>query len=214
MYSSALFRTSAVLGVLSGAFMAGPAAVEAVTGETALTGFFLGLSPSLAVPLLVALYLGQSRAAGVFGAVAYVVNLLGLGLFGAVAFSLNIMLYHLDGAVLAELMGGVAGPIVLGSAVVFALGSVLFGVSMVRARVHPRVPAWAYTVFPAALALAAPLPDSPLTLGIHVVAGASLVWLAVSLWSKTPLPGTTDPGALSVAESAAPDSSAVPGTAG
>lgn len=212
MYSPALFRAGAVLGVASGVFMALPAAVETVTGETALTGFLLGLSPALAVPLLVALHLRQGRAAGGFGAAAYLVNLLGLGLFGAVAFSLNIVLFRLDGEVLAELLGGVVGLVVLGAAVVFALGSVLFGVSMVRARVHPRVAAWAYTVFPAALALAAPLPDTLLTSGVHVVAGASLVWLAVSLWSADRPDGTAGPGARSGGETTALGSPTAPGT--
>lgn len=214
MHPSALFRAGAVLGVIAGVFMAVPAAVETVTGETALTGFFLGLSPSLAVPLVVALHLRQSAAAGGYGTAAYLLNLLGLGLFGGVAFSLNIVLVHLDGTVLAELLGGPAAPVLLGCAVVFALGSVLFGVSMLRARVHPRVPVWGYTVFPAVLALAAPLPDTLLTSGIHVLAGASVAWLAVTLWSAAPLPESSGPGTRHGAcgmpseHSAAPESSA------
>ncbi|KOX23903.1 hypothetical protein ADL05_02155 [Nocardiopsis sp. NRRL B-16309] len=176
--------------------MAGPAAVELVTGETALTSLLLGLSPALAVPLAVALHARQTAAVGGFGTAAHVVNLLGLGLFGGAAFSLNIALFHLDDAVLGELMGGPTGLVVLASALVFALGSVLFGASMVRARVHPRVPAWGYTVALPALAVVAPLPDSPLSIAVHVLAGASVVWLAAVLWARA---GEPEPVAVAVA---------------
>lgn len=191
MYSSALLRSSAALGILSGAFMAAPAAVELVTGETALTSLLLGLSPAAAVPVAVALHARQVRAAGGFGTAAHLVNLLGLGLFGGAAFSLNIALYPLDDAVLGELMGGPTGLIVLACGLVFALGSVLFGVSMVRARVHPRVPAWGYTIALPALAVVAPLPDSPLSIAVHVLAGASVAWLAVVLWARAEAPAPT-----------------------
>jgi hypothetical protein len=43
------------------------------------------------------------------------------------------------------------------------------------------VPAVAYIVALPALALAARLPDTVLTGGLHVLSGATLVWLAVSL---------------------------------
>lgn len=188
MYTPALLRSSAVLGIFSGAFMAAPASVELVTGETALTSLLLGLSPALAVPLAVALHARQARAVGGFGTAAHLVNLLGLGLFGGAAFSLNIALFPLDAAVLGELMGGPTGLIVLACALVFALGSIMFGASMVRARVHPRVPAWGYTLALPALAVVAPLPDSPLTIAVHVLAGASVAWLAAVLWSRAQAP--------------------------
>ncbi|MFE3460698.1 hypothetical protein ACFXKD_24400 [Nocardiopsis aegyptia] len=188
MYTKALFRSSAALGLLSGAFMAAPAMVELVTGETALTSLLLGLSPALAVPLAAALHARQIHAVGGFGTVAHLVNLLGLGLFGGAAYSLNIALFHLDAAVLGELMGGPTGLVVLACGLVFALGSVLFGASMVRARVHPRVPAWGYAVALPALAVVAPLPDSPLTIAVHVLAGASVAWLAAVLWARAGAP--------------------------
>ncbi|GAB2495790.1 hypothetical protein [Nocardiopsis aegyptia] len=195
MYTKALLRSSAALGLLSGAFMALPAVVELVTGETALTSLLLGLSPALAVPLAAALHARQIHAVGAFGTVAHLVNLLGLGLFGGAAYSLNIALFHLDAAVLGELMGGPAGLVVLACGLVFALGSVLFGVSMVRARVHPRVPAWGHAVALPALAVAAPLPDSPLTIAVHVLAGASVAWLAAVLWARAEAPVPAVPAA-------------------
>ncbi|GIH25851.1 hypothetical protein Aph01nite_41610 [Acrocarpospora phusangensis] len=175
-----LIRFGAVCGLLCGLFIALPGAVEAFTGETAVTSFVLGLSPALAVPLLTALHLGQLPAAGRLGSVAYAVNLIGLGLFGGAAYALNLVVYHLGETVAADL----AAPTrlaLLGSALVFMVGTVLFTVAMVRARVYPRVPVWAYGIALPVFALAARLPDSPLTSVLHVLVGVTLAWLAMSL---------------------------------
>ncbi|MER7575000.1 hypothetical protein [Streptomyces sp. NPDC126514] len=176
------FRFGAVCGILSGLFIGLPGAVEAFTGETAATSFVLGLSPALATPLLVALHLRQEGAAGRAGRVAYAVNLVGLGLFGGAAFTLNMALFGLDDATLEEVLTGTTRVALLGSAVVFAAGTVLFGLSMVRTGLHPKLPSWGYAVMLGALALLGPLPDSVLTSLVHVLAGASAVWLSLSLW--------------------------------
>ncbi|QKV74636.1 hypothetical protein [Amycolatopsis sp. Hca4] len=168
-------------GVLAGLAIAVPGLIEAFTGETAPTSFVLGLSPAFAVPLLTVLHLRQATAAGAFGAVAYTVNAVGLGLFGGAAFTLNLALFFLDDAVTKELLRGPAAVALQGSALVFAAGAVLFGVAMLRAGSHPRVPAVAYLVALPVLAVAARLPDTPLTSLVHVVAGGSLVWLSLGV---------------------------------
>ena len=182
-----LTRLGAWCGVAAGLCIALPAAVEAVTGETALTSFVLALSPALAVPLLVVLHLRQNP--DTFGTVAFTVNAVGLGLFGGAAFTLNTTLFYLDDAVVADLLRGPTSLALLGSALIFAVGAVLFGTAMLRAKVHPRVPATAYLVAFPVLAVAAKLPDTPLTSAVHIVAGASLVWLAAALMpTRSPAP--------------------------
>jgi hypothetical protein len=177
-----LLRFGAACGVLSGLFIALPGGIEAFTGETAATSFVLGLSPALAMPLLTALHLGQMRAAGRLGSIGYAVNLIGLGLFGGAAFTLNMTLFYLDKAIVDDL----AGPTriaLLGSALVFIAGALLFGLSMVRARVYPRIAAWTYLIALPLFAFGARLPDTPLTSGLHVVVGTTLVWLSTALWA-------------------------------
>lgn len=174
-----LTKLGAWCGVAAGLCIALPAAVEIVTGETAATSFVLGLAPALAVPLLVVLHLSHGTS-GRFGAVAFTVNAVGLGLFGGAAFTLNLALFYLDDATVRELLRGPTMVALLGSALVFALGSVLFGVAMLRAGVLARVPAVAYLVAFPVLAIAARLPDTPLISAVHIVAGGSLVWLAAS----------------------------------
>jgi len=175
-----LTRLGAWCGALAGLAIAVPGAIEAFTGESAPTSFVLGLSPAFAVPLLTVLHLRQAAAAGTFGAVAYTLNAVGLGLFGGAAFTLNLALFFLDEKVAGELLRGPTMVALLGSALVFAAGAALFGVAMLRAGIHPRVPAVGYLVALPVLAVAARLPDTPVTSVVHVVAGGSLVWLSVA----------------------------------
>jgi hypothetical protein len=189
----AWMRYGAWSGVAGGLGLAGPSAVEAVTGETAATSFVLALAPALAVPLLVVLHRRQAEATGTFGALAYTLNLVGLGLFGGAAFALNMVVFYLDEAVVEHLLAGPARAGLLGSALVFAVGTVLFGVTMLRAKVHPRPPAIGYLVALPVLAVAARLPDTPLTSALHIAAGLSLVWLAISLVSPDRVPTGSRP---------------------
>lgn len=170
-----LLRFGAISGALSGLFIALPAAVEGFVGETTATSLVIGVSPALAAPLLTALYLKQPRTT--LGTVGYVVNLVGLGLFGAAAYALNIVLFHLDKPTLAA-------PTVLvltASALVFAVGTVLFAISLIRSGVHPLVPAWTYAIALPVFTFAARLPDTPLISALHVLVGGALVWLALSV---------------------------------
>jgi len=181
-------RLGAWSGVAAGLCIAVPSAIEAVTGETAVTSFVLGLSPAFAIPLLVVLHLRQSSVAGTFGTVAYTINAIGLGLFGGAAFTLNMALFYLNDTVVEDLLKGPTMFALLGSALVFASGTVLFGISMLRAGVHPRIPAVAYLVAFPVLAIAARLPDTPLTSAVHLVAGTSLIWLALTAASAAVAP--------------------------
>jgi hypothetical protein len=183
-----LLRFGACCGVLAGLFIAIPGAIEAFTGETAATSFILGLSPALAVPLLTALYLSQSRTAGRLGTIGYAVNLIGLGLFGAAAYTLNLALFYLDDSIVENLAAATRIAL-LGSALVFVVGSLLFGIAMIRARVHPGPAAWAYAIALPLFALAAPLPDNPLTSALHVIVGATLGWLSAALPAELRTPG-------------------------
>ena len=197
MSVSWLLRFGAVCGVILGLSTAVPAFVEAFTGETTATSFVIGIGAAFGAPALTALYLRQSAATGRFGAVAFAVNLIGLSLFAGVAFALNLVLFYLDEAVVDAVLDGPTNLAVLGSAVVFVIGTVMFSISMVRARVFPWIPAAGYGVTFTLLALLAPLPDTPLTSAIHVLAGVSLLWLCASLWTSSS-PATSRPASPDV----------------
>jgi hypothetical protein len=188
MSTTWLLRFGAACGVVLGLSTAGPGLVEAFTGETAATSFVIGVGAAFGAPALTALYLRQRAESGRFGAVAYAVNLIGLGLFAGVAFALNLVLFYVDDAVADEVLAGPTRFAVLSAALVFVAGTVLFSVSMLRARVLPAVPAAGYGAAFTLLALLAPLPDSPLTSAVHVLAGGSLIWLSAAVRAPAPVP--------------------------
>ncbi|GAA4434220.1 hypothetical protein ACFQV2_40100 [Actinokineospora soli] len=163
-----------ICGVLAGLLIALPGGIEGFTGETAVTSMLIALSPALAFPALVGLWTTHVR--GRFGLIAFCANLIGLGLFGGAAFTLNIALFFNAAEPAAPTRLAL-----LGTAVVFAAGSVLFGIALIRSATAPKPPAWAYPAALPAFALLAPLPDSPLTSALHVVVGGTLVWLSTTV---------------------------------
>jgi hypothetical protein len=181
-----LSRFSAACGFLSGLFIAVPGAVSIFTGKTAGAAFVIALSPALALPLLVAVYHRHAHTPDRLGPVSYAVNLLGLGLFGGAVFTIDTALVYVSKPVLDDLKHGPTIVALLGSAIIFAVGCVLFGIFLLRTRAYPRLLCWAYLLFPALLALLSPLPDSPLKNAVHVLAGATLAWLAAALWRTAP----------------------------
>ncbi|WP_330270755.1 hypothetical protein OG205_26475 [Lentzea sp. NBC_00516] len=175
-------RFGAVCGVVLALSIGLPGAVEAFTGETAVTSAVIGLGTAFGAPAVLALHGHQAHASGRFGAVAFAANLLGLGLFTGVAFALNLVIFFLEPGQVAPL----TQVVVKVASLVFVAGTVLFGVSMVRAKVFPAVPAWGYGISFVLLAVFAALPDTPLSALVHVVCAAVLVWLSVAVWSARP----------------------------
>lgn len=159
-----------------------PGAVEAFTGETAATSLVIGLGAAFGAPAVLALHGHQAHASGRFGAFAFAANMLGLGLFTGVAFALNLVLFFQPPGQVA----GVTAAVLMGASLVFVLGTVLFGVSMVRAKVFPAVPAWGYGIGFTVLAVFATLPDTPWSALVHVACAVVLMWLCAAVWPARP----------------------------
>ncbi|GAA5083055.1 hypothetical protein HNP84_010141 [Thermocatellispora tengchongensis] len=174
-----LVRFGAVCGFVLGLCIGVPGVVEAFTGETTATSLVIGIGGTLGAPVVTALYLAQGGGRG-FHTLAFAVNMIGLSLFGGVGFMLNVALFHLDPAVAAEVLAGPARIAVYGGMGVFVAGTILFCVSMARARVLPAVPVLGYGVALVLLAALAPLPDTPLTSLVHLLVCVSLVWLSAA----------------------------------
>lgn len=180
-------RFSAASGLLAGLFLAVPGFISIFTGKTAGAAFLIALAPAFGIPLLVAVFHQRNAdVPGVFGPVAYGLNLIGLGLFSGAAFTIDTALFYLATPVKDHLKHEPTIVALLGSAALFAVGSVLFGVFLLRTRAYPRPLCWAYIVFPGLLAALSPLPESPLKNAIHALAGLTIAWLAVTLWRTTP----------------------------
>ncbi|MFC9846321.1 hypothetical protein ACFWFF_12225 [Streptomyces sp. NPDC060223] len=127
---------------------------------------------------------------------AHTVNLIGLGLFGGAAFAANLVLFHFDGDVIDKcLADGPTVPVLIGSATIFALGCALFGATLVRARVFPRLPSWGYAAVLPLFGFLTSLPDSLLTIALHVLVGAVLIRLSAALWRTARTRETSEPAA-------------------
>lgn len=180
-------RFSAASGLLSGLFLALAGFISIFTGKTAGAAFAFALAPALAIPLLVAVYHQRNAdVPGIFGPVAYGLNLLGLGVFSGAVFTVDTALFYLSTPVRDHLKHEPTFAALLGSVALFAVGSVLFGIFLLRTKAYPSLLCWAYIVFPALLAALSPLPDSPLKNAIHGLTGLTVAWLAITLWRTTP----------------------------
>jgi hypothetical protein len=198
--SPQLSRFSAAAGILSGLLLAVAGTISVFTGKTAGAAFVIALSPALALPLLVAVYHRHAAVAGTFGVAAFGTSLIGLGLFGGAVFVKDTTLFYVSTTVQDHLKHEPTIVALLGAAVIFVAGSVMFGIFLLRTREYPRLLAYGYIVFPSLLALLSPLHDSPLQNANHTLAGATITWLACTLWRTVPAyavpqrhPGAVDP---------------------
>jgi hypothetical protein len=174
-----LLRFGAVAGVVFGLSLGVPGIIEAFTGETTLTSFIVGLGvAAFGLPALFAFYLHQADVAGRFGAVAFAVNAIGLGLFAGGTFAFNLVLFFVDDAVSDAVLDGPTMWAILGTGLIYVVGTVLFGISMARSGVMPRPAAVGYSVALVMIALLSSLDDSLISSLAHVVAAASLIALS------------------------------------
>jgi hypothetical protein len=192
-----LNRFGMVGGILGGLATAIPGTIESFAGKAVPTSFVIGLSTFLALPMLSALYLslpavnqpGRDRLVSA----GYATAMVGTGLFGAAVYTLDIVLVRLDKTALKDTLQGTPRLALLGSILVFVIGTVLFGVSLLRSGRYPRLPVWGYTLALPGLAIGGALPYSPYKGILHVLSGASLIWLALRLPGRSPSAAATQP---------------------
>lgn len=176
-----LLRLSAVAGIICGAAIALAGVLETVIGhKVGVTQVLNGASVPFGLGLLVGLYLWQRAAAGRFGLVAFVLQFLGFGYFAGIAYTRNAVLVHLDEPVLDALLDGPARLAFLATALLALTGTIAFGAAMWRAGAVPRVAVALYVLGLSALCLTFLLP-TPVVRAGHVVGGAGMVWLALTL---------------------------------
>jgi hypothetical protein len=175
-------RFGAVCGFVLALSIGVPGAVEAFTGETAATSLAIGLGTAFGAPAVMAFHGHQAHASGRFGAFAFAANMIGLGLFTGVAFALNLVIFFQE----PEQVAALTKVVLKGASLVFVLGTVAFGVSMVRAKVFPAIPAWGYGIGFTVLAVFAALPDTPWSALVHVACAVVLGWLSAAVWPPRP----------------------------
>jgi len=181
MSTSSLYRLAALAGLLSGiCIIIGKVLIflpDPQPGE-----IFDLLSPFFALFFLVGLYLGQRMESGVFGGVAFVILFTGLAAVVSLDYFGAFIRLQLPEGMTEQLMEGPSAPVFLGSLLVFLIGELLFGLSVMRARVFSNIAAVLFMLglVPVALHPSGLFAETVVVIS-SIVAGLGLVWWSIEL---------------------------------
>lgn len=191
-----LFRIGSIAAIAAGILMIGgfvlhPAGEEATYGTDpfwipahALTWAAYAIS----LVAWIAVYLVQAREAGGVGVAALVIVIVGTS-FASWIFSSDVtfvpVLARLAPALFDRIYAGPALVLGIASVLTWVLGNVLFGASILRAKVFSRWPGILLIVGTAVIPIAylAHLPEKVIAIG-GSLAGVSLIWLGSELPSR------------------------------
>lgn len=177
-----LYRLSALAGIMSGAcIIIGKLLIplpDPRPGEV-----FDLLSPFFALFLAVGLYLRQRKESGAFGGVAFILLFTGLVAVVSLDYFGAFMRLELPAGTTEQLMEGPTGPVFVGSLLIFLIGELLFGISVIRAGVFSKIAAFAFMIglIPVALHLTGIFSESVVVIS-SIVAGLGLIWWSVTLY--------------------------------
>jgi hypothetical protein len=178
MKTSDLYRWSGIIGIVVGVLNV---IVELLPEQINLPLELL--VNTLALWILIALYLRQREASGKLGLIGYAVQSFGIALVVGLLFTQAFVLPELDAAQKEAVLAGPTGLAAVVALAIMTLGAVLFGIATVRARVFPR---WAALLLMAGFiivpmgAIASPIVK---TIG-EVVSSAGLIGLSYVLFSE------------------------------
>jgi hypothetical protein len=182
-----LYRLAGLIGVISGAFLAVDAVLDAVIGDHAALDAIGVAAPALGVLAITGIYLRQ-RSDGPCRHLdlGYGANVIGLIAVTAVSFARNFVLAPLDDT-LAESIAESAPtlPAFLIAGVLAVVGIAAFGSALVRHGYDP-VGAWLYTVALPLSGFGALLPVGVAAV-IGLLAGAAVVRVSMVLRTRVSL---------------------------
>jgi len=182
MSTRTLYRLSALAGLLSGVcIILGKVLIplpnrqlgEIADTFAALFGLFL----------VVGMYLWHRKESGVLGGVASIVLFIGLTAVVSLDYFGAFMALELPAGTVEQLLEGRNGPVFAASGLIFLIGELLFGISVIRAGVFSKVAAILFMsgMIPVALDLSGIFPESVVIIA-SIVAGIGLIWWSISLY--------------------------------
>lgn len=133
---------------------------------------------------LTGLYLYQSKSLGRLGLIGFLVNWFGIGAVAGLDYARLYVLPFLDKEVTTQLLAGPTMTVFFVTALIFLAGVLLFGVSMLRARVLPYLPVVMYIIgyIPYSLPTLFPVPIVRIA---QVVATLGIMGMGYALWMLT-----------------------------
>jgi hypothetical protein len=176
-------RVAAVLGFVTAALIAADSLLVDAFGNDAVLPNLLGVAaPPLGIVVVTGLYahLAASRPGRLLDA-GYLLNVVGLALVTGIDVTRTLVFARLDEQVLDDLLAtGPTRPALFAAGVVYIVGTVLFGLALVRRR-YATPWAWLYVVTAVPSGLVVLLPDVAGALAL-ALAAASVAGLSLALW--------------------------------
>ena len=181
MSMRSLYRLAALAGLLSGTcIILGKLLIPLSNPQPGEVFDFL--SPFFALYFAVGLYLGQRKESGILGLVSFVLMVAGLAAVLSLDYFGAFMRLQLPDGLTEQLMEGPSAPVFIASLLVFLVGELLFGISVIRAGVFSKVAAVLFMVglFPVALHPSGVFAE-PVVVVSSVIAGVGLIWWGYEL---------------------------------
>jgi hypothetical protein len=129
------------------------------------------------------MYLRHRRESGILGGIAFIVLFIGLSAVVSLDYFGAFMALELPPGTVEQLLEGRNGPWFAASGLAFLIGELLFGISVIRARVFPWIASVLFMggMIPVALDLSGIFSED-VVIAASVVAGLGLIWWSLSLY--------------------------------
>jgi hypothetical protein len=182
--TAALYKLASIAGAGSAFILLINAAKRAsLIPASDLTQLLAPFAEVLALAFVVGLFMAFGRRAGLFGAVAFVMNFIALASLEGVEVVINLIFAKLPLETIMELRAGPLGLMLTVTSMLFLVASLAFVISLFTGKGVPRIPLVLYAIGVVPIALRAFVPELALDLGLVTLA-AAIGWLSVWLWSR------------------------------
>jgi len=180
MSTKTLYHLSALAGLLSGlCIIIGKLVIPLPNRQIGeIIDFF---SPLFALLFAVGLYLRQRRESGVFGGIAFSVLFMGLAMVVSLDYIGAFVAPYLPAGTIDQILDGPTGAVAATSGITFLLGEILFGISVMRAKVFSRIASILFMVGMFFVPLGSVFPERFVVIG-SIIAGVGLIWWSAELF--------------------------------
>lgn len=174
------YRLSALAGLLSGlCIILGKLLIPLPNRQ--IGEVFDFFSPFFALLFAVGLYLRQREESGVFGGVSFIVLFMGLATVVSLDYYAAFIAPYLPEGMVEQILEGPSGAVAIVSGLVFLLGEVLFGISVIRANVFSKIASVLFMVGMFLVPLVGVFPEIVVVIG-SIVGGVGLIWWSIELY--------------------------------
>jgi len=190
MSTKSLYRLSALAGLLSGlCIIIGKLLIPLPNRQIGeVVDFF---SPYLALLFAVGVYLRQRKQSGMFGGIAFIILFMGLAAVVSLDYFAAFIAPYLPEGMVDQILESPAGAVAAVFGLVFLIGEILFGISVIRAGVFSKIASILFMVGMFLVPLGEVFPESAVVIG-SIIAGVALIWWGIELFQQAGSEGNSD----------------------